>query len=238
MRLATTTAGDGPRRALLLHGLSSNAAGWWRLVPDLVDAGYTVVAPDLRGHGDSAKTPTYRFDEYAGDVLELGLGWDLVVGHSLGGTVAVLCAADSGWAARMVLEDPAIVIPDATEAHEWLLAPFEGPMTVATIAAGEPRWEHRDHETKAQALRQCGPEVVERTVWDNDPWDVRTAVPAIVAPTLALAADPELGGLVSPALAEWLVAANPAVEVTWIDGAGHSIHRDSYPAFWEALGAG
>ena len=51
--LATTVWGNGPRRAMLLHGLTSAATTWWRVGPALAALGFTVVAPDLRGHGKS-----------------------------------------------------------------------------------------------------------------------------------------------------------------------------------------
>ena len=51
--LSTTVWGEGPHRALLLHGLTSAGSTWWRLAEDLAKIGYAVVAPDLRGHGTS-----------------------------------------------------------------------------------------------------------------------------------------------------------------------------------------
>ena len=53
--LTTSVWGTGPRRALLLHGLSSAGSTWWREAPELADLGFTVVAPDLRAHGTSPK---------------------------------------------------------------------------------------------------------------------------------------------------------------------------------------
>ena len=67
MHLATTTWGDGHRRALFLHGISSNAAGWWRLGPDLAALGFTVVAPDLRGHGETGRAADYLLESYRDD---------------------------------------------------------------------------------------------------------------------------------------------------------------------------
>ena len=47
-------AGQGPV-VLLLHGLGSSLDTWWRNVEPLADAGLSVLAPDLPGHGDSEK---------------------------------------------------------------------------------------------------------------------------------------------------------------------------------------
>ncbi len=83
--LATTTWGTGPRRALLLHGLTSAGAIWWRVADELVAMGFTVVAPDLRAHGNSPAGDDLTISSYRDDVLLLGDGWDLMIGHSLGG---------------------------------------------------------------------------------------------------------------------------------------------------------
>lgn len=235
--LSAESWGDGPRRALLIHGLSSNAAGWWRLGPELAEAGYTVTAPDLRGHGHSPKADGYTFAGYAGDVAAMGAGWDLVLGHSLGGAVAVVIAADQpGWAARLVLEDPALVIADPPAALVWLLEPFSGPMTPEAVATANPAWAAEDCRHKAAALRQCGPEVVSRTVADNDPWDLTAELAAVETPTLLMGADPERGALIDVDAAAAL-AANPAVTYTMVPGTGHSIHRDDFEAFAAALRA-
>ena len=55
MRLSTRTWGDpsAARSAVLIHGVTSNAASWVRVGPALADQGYYVVAPELRGHGES-----------------------------------------------------------------------------------------------------------------------------------------------------------------------------------------
>ena len=50
--------GEGPP-VVLLHGHPRTSATWHRVAPRLVAAGFTVVCPDLRGYGRSAKpTPT------------------------------------------------------------------------------------------------------------------------------------------------------------------------------------
>lgn len=50
---ALEAGGDSPARPLvvLLHGFPDLAYGWRHLIPILADAGYRVVAPDLRGYG-------------------------------------------------------------------------------------------------------------------------------------------------------------------------------------------
>jgi pimeloyl-ACP methyl ester carboxylesterase len=103
----------GDRRALLLHGLTSDGACWWRLASQLADDGWMVLAPDLRGHGRSPAAIAYDLPTLAADVELLGDGWQLVVGHSLGGAIAAHLLARSRDIAAAVLLDPVLVLPAA-----------------------------------------------------------------------------------------------------------------------------
>ena len=89
MRLATQTHGDGPRRIALVHGLGADGALWRGLTERIVAAGEaTVTTVDLRGHGESDRSDVYTVDAFADDLVEtLPTGLDLIVGHSLGGSV-------------------------------------------------------------------------------------------------------------------------------------------------------
>jgi pimeloyl-ACP methyl ester carboxylesterase len=85
-------AGKGPL-LLLLHGIAGSSAQWEDVMPRLA-RGYTVIAPDLLGHGDSGKPRgDYSLGAYANSVRDLleALGREraTIVGHSLGGGVAM-----------------------------------------------------------------------------------------------------------------------------------------------------
>jgi pimeloyl-ACP methyl ester carboxylesterase len=235
MRLAQRSWGDGDRRALLLHGVSSSAAEWWRLGPDLASLGYTVVAPDLRGHGATGPASDYLLASYRDDVLEVGAGCDLVVGHSLGGAIAVLCHdADHGFAASYVLVDPWIVLADPAASLAWLLSPYNGEISIDTVAGSHPRWADEDVRAATEALLACSPDAVERTVHDNAPWDLCPELRHVTVPVLLVGADPAVGALVSPARGLAL-AISRKITFRTIEGAGHCVHRDAYDAFWEEV---
>jgi pimeloyl-ACP methyl ester carboxylesterase len=85
-------AGHGPL-VVLLHGIAGSSATWERVIPRL-SAHHRVIAPDLLGHGESAKPGgDYSLGAYANlirDLLEtLGEKQGTVVGHSLGGGIAM-----------------------------------------------------------------------------------------------------------------------------------------------------
>ena len=97
------SAGAGPP-VLLLHGHPQTHVAWRKVAPRLVAAGYRVIAPDLRGYGDSDKPESdpshlpYSKRVMAADQIALmkHLGHPMfsVVGHDRGGRVAHRLALD------------------------------------------------------------------------------------------------------------------------------------------------
>src|SRR5215204_1727793 len=91
-RVSYRTGGSGPA-LLLLHGITNSSETWEHVAPRLAER-FTVIAPDLLGHGRSA-TPRgdYSLGAHASgarDVLtSLGIERATVVGHSLGGGIAM-----------------------------------------------------------------------------------------------------------------------------------------------------
>jgi pimeloyl-ACP methyl ester carboxylesterase len=88
-------AGWGPL-LVLLHGIAGSSDTWNDVIEPLAER-YTVVAPDLLGHGESAKPRgDYSLGAYASGVRDLltALGHDkgTIVGHSLGGGIAMQMA--------------------------------------------------------------------------------------------------------------------------------------------------
>ena len=84
--------GRGPA-VLLIHGITSSSRTWRTVMPALAEH-HTVVAPDLLGHGRSAKPRgDYSLGGYASGLRDLMVALEIpsatVVGHSLGGGVAM-----------------------------------------------------------------------------------------------------------------------------------------------------
>ena len=99
LSFAVQDEGEGPA-VLLLHGFPDSHALWRNQVPALLDAGYRVIAPDLRGFGESAKpvgVDNYGILSIAGDVVgildSLGVDRAHVVGHDWGAALAWAIAA-------------------------------------------------------------------------------------------------------------------------------------------------
>ncbi len=100
-------AGEGPT-VLLIHGIAGSSTTWRAVMPALAEH-YTVIAPDLLGHGQSAKPRgDYSLGAYASGIRDLLTVLEkervTLVGHSLGGGVAMQFAYQfPEWAERLVL---------------------------------------------------------------------------------------------------------------------------------------
>lgn len=89
--------GSGPRTALCIHGLAGNARHFTAHVLERLSADFRVIVVDRPGAGYSAPlganpTPQAQADLLAEFIDTLGLGQPLVIGHSLGGAVALALA--------------------------------------------------------------------------------------------------------------------------------------------------
>jgi pimeloyl-ACP methyl ester carboxylesterase len=216
----------GERRALLLHGLTADGACWWRLASELARAGYLVVAPDLRSHGRSPATDDLTLAAFAEDVALLGDGYDLVVGHSLGGAVAASLLARAGFAAAGLLLDPALRLSDDDRARgRDELRSRVGVLDLEAVRAAHPDWHPRDVEHKVLAAGHVAPSVVDGIFTQNDPWDVLGALASSAARIHLVAADPDHGGVFPRAQLDEAVD-GVRVSGELVAGVGHSIHRE------------
>jgi pimeloyl-ACP methyl ester carboxylesterase/RimJ/RimL family protein N-acetyltransferase len=127
--LAHADAGSGEPAVVLVHGIACHR-GFMAPQARFLRARHRVVAVDLRGHGDSdAPQQRYTIEGLADDVgwvcEQLGIEHAVVVGHSLGGLVALELAATRPDLAR------AAALIDSV-----LLAGGDRPATVAGLVAG------------------------------------------------------------------------------------------------------
>src|SRR5438132_853811 len=88
--------GSGPL-LMLLHGFPENWWAWRYQIAPLAEAGFRVVAPDLRGFNDSGKDGPFDLEAHCADITalirELGEARAHLVGQGLGGTIAWQLAA-------------------------------------------------------------------------------------------------------------------------------------------------
>ncbi len=126
---------------VIAHGFGEYTGRYGHLIRALNGRGYTVVAPDLRGHGRSEGTRFRigRFDDFVDDLEQIidvaretaarrGAGDrpPFLFGHSMGGLIAtryVLSAPDQGDLSGLVLSSPALrLTPDLPAPAYWLMS--------------------------------------------------------------------------------------------------------------------
>ena len=222
------------RRALLVHGLGSSGALMWRLGDALADAGWHATAVDLRGHGDAPRSLDYSVAAYGVDLAvtlpEGGGAWDAVIGHSLGGAASTVAAASAAeWTRRLVLIDPAIHVDGRDAAivrRSQERRALEKQQREQVVQQEHPHWHPQDQELKVDAVLRASAWAVEQTSAQNQPWDVRAEAARLRVPTHVIGADPAVYSIFTGALADEVLAANPLISLSIVEGAGHSLHRD------------
>lgn len=156
---APSSAPDPARwPVLLLHGFADTATSWAPVAGALGQAGHRVLAPDLRGFGDSGRAGPggyYHFPDYIADVdalvRALVPGPLAVVGHSMGGTVATLFAGSRPALVRRLALLEGLGPPDS----EPSLAPARFTRWLDDLAHGDGRARERSFAADS-ALSRLG----------------------------------------------------------------------------------
>jgi len=198
-----------------LHGHPGSAETWDAVAAGVCDAGdYRFLAVTQRGYGRSGRVGPYTLDTYAADVLgfvaALDLGRFVLVGHSMGGTVAALAAATPpAGLLGLVLEDAVppragVHLPEPVRPPRFESLPYHWdlvPAIFAQLKTPDPAW-----------------------------W---TSLARIGVPTLVIG-----GGSTShvpqDAVAD-AAALIPGARLVTLEGIGHSVHRDAPARFLSVL---
>jgi pimeloyl-ACP methyl ester carboxylesterase len=239
---------------LFLHGLTDSGAGWPSAERHWGET-YAIVAPDQRGHGESPRFTTAQLEAHPGDVmvddaiaiLEQLDDPAVVVGHSLGGAVALTAAVQRPDLVRsLVLEDPAPLRPrdvqrDPARGVELLgglrdsLAASDDEELFASRRAAHPDWPEDELLVTGRAEQRID---LEYLAWgDLKPsprWpDLFTR---LSVPTLVVSGDDMAEVCITDDHERGIRDIhNVHVRVVRIPGAGHCIRRERPDAFFAAV---
>lgn len=235
---------------VLLHGGAAHAH-WWNHIAPILAEHYHVVALDLRGHGDSSWVvpPAYEIENYVGDLEEifaaLHLDSPVVIGHSLGGFIALTYATRHAAALRgLIVVDigfrlrssrtmqflrnmPAPYYQDAEEVlRRFQLFPTE-TFAATPLLHHIARTSVRSQEPGGFTLK------FDRATMVREPRDLSSALETISCPTLLLRGS-HSQHFAATTMTE-MVKRCPRARGVEIPGAGHHVFLDNPTAFLSAV---
>src|SRR5579875_1810149 len=230
--------------AVLLHGIGMD---WrvWQAISRRLAPHFRLYLIDLRGHGESAKSPHgYTVGHYAADVEDvidfLKLRDVTLIGSSLGGVVAAAVEAPVDLVSRRVLVDPPLTggpVRDVDMMKDLLRLKHEPvPVLANYLAANNPGSGRFLLTAMSEMWHQASDGVLEDPLSNPDDYfDVDDSLRADHAPTLIMQADREMGGVLTDEQVERALALLPNGSLLRMPGAGHAIHAYRPVDFTEAV---
>ena len=242
------------RPLLLIHGVTSSAAAWWRVGPALAASGRRVTAVDQAGHGRTGHWQGHhRFRDNALDIggFIRAAGIDRpelqVIGHSWGALTAAALPVVGIRPATLILLDPPVLSLEriSQEASDPGQQVFDDlAEAIAAVHRSEPTWADGDVRAKAEALLTLDETAARSVLLDNGDWDGGLADlrdPAARGLDVWLVrGEPATGGYVGDDAARDFAAIVGEDHVVTIASGPHSPQRthpeETVAAFLRALG--
>ncbi|EHM02981.1 hydrolase, alpha/beta domain protein [Acetobacteraceae bacterium AT-5844] len=254
MRLNVIAMGEGDGAPLvLLHGLFGQAPNFGAVQKALAGGGRRVLALDLRNHGASPHAPEVNYPAMAADVAETlhaeGTGPADVLGHSMGGKVAMMLAlTEPSLVSRLIVADIAPV------AYPPAFRPYAEAMLALPLAEGLTRRQADAALSEAVPSPGVRGFLLQNLDFTAKPPAWRIGLPEIAAglPTVEAALPvPEgasFGGptlVLSGELSDYVRDEHrplfrtlfPAVRFAKVKGAGHWVHAEKPEGFVAAVQA-
>ncbi|SDV46331.1 alpha/beta fold hydrolase [Chitinasiproducens palmae] len=241
---AASQAGHDP--VIIVPGITSPAVTWGFVAEHFGETFDTYVL-DVRGRGLSSASDTldYSLDVQAADLSAfaeaLGLERYSVVGHSMGGRIAVRAASrHAGAMARLVMVDPPVSGPGRRPYPSKLpwyvdsMALARDGMDAEAMRAFCPSWTDEQLKLRAEWLHTCDERAVRESFDGFHTDDIHVDLSRVQLPVLLVTAS--RGDVVMDADVAEIETLLPAVRHARVPDAGHMIPWDNEAGFYAALG--
>jgi len=244
--IAYRVAGDGSA-AVFLHGLGSNSRSWLPQLTEFANS-YRVIAWDAPGYGESLDPRTgWRIADYAAALAELvdelGLVTFHLVGHSMGGLIAIAFCSERpsrvrslflsdtycGGRARAAQGDPDRV---ASRLAEFRSLPRDEFVQRRVDRLLAPASTGKIREQAAEIMREVRSPAYEIANEALAEADLRPVLPGLRVPTTIVCGEFDI--VTPPRDAEQIVASVEGARFIPITGAGHLSNQEQ-PALYNRL---
>ncbi|HLN77206.1 MAG TPA: alpha/beta fold hydrolase [Nocardioidaceae bacterium] len=255
VRRAGQPAGEAPL-LVFLHGLTDSGSGWpsaerhW-------GSTYSILTLDQRGHGTSPRFTPEQLATHPGEVMvadAIGILEQLdappiLIGHSLGGAVALTAAVRRPELVRaLVLEDPAPLGPDDLQQDRSRGEEFAAGVRQSLASRDDEdllrirREQHPDWAEDELLVSGVAEQQIDLDYLVHGDFKPVTRWPELFAglsvPTLVVSGDDMSEVCVTERMEERIGdIANPHVRVVRVAGAGHCIRREQPAAYYAAVDA-
>jgi N-formylmaleamate deformylase len=241
---------DGERAqrdaVIVIPGITSPAVTWG-FVGERFGNHFDTYVLDVRGRGLSEASPTldYSLDAQAADATAfakaLGLSRYVLVGHSMGGRIAIRAArAKPAGLTRIVVIDPPVSGPGRRE-YPSKLPWYVDSMHEARAGMGAeamrkycPTWTEEQLRLRAEWLHTCDERAVITSFEGFHSDDIHADLPHVAVPAMLMVAG--RGDVIRPGDVEEIQGLLPGLQVSQVPDAGHMIPWDDEEGFYRAFG--
>lgn len=237
---------EGPNNGapiLLLHGATKRWQSFSPIISDLANYLH-VYAIDFRGHGKSKPTPgAYRLQDYLNDcyffIKEKIRQPTIILGHSLGGMIAIMLAANHPELVRsLVVIDAPLTMTSLRE-----LAFAQGELANHLIQwlrinkIFNSSWLHKNFIP--ESLSQCDPDMLVAIINEFETtfhqYEIEELFPKIKCPTLLIRGSSERGSLIRDSDIKKILELLPSLSHIKIPHVGHSPIREDKKSVLKAV---
>lgn len=247
LRYGGTDGARAQRDAVIIVPGITSPAVTWGFVGERFGQSFDTYVLDVRGRGlsEASDSLDYGLDAQAADVIAfaqaLGLQRYALVGHSMGGRIAIRAARSApAGLTRLVAVDPPVSGPGRRAYPSklpWYVDSIrlsQRGITLAEMREFCPTWTDAQVRLRAEWLHTCDERAIVTSFDAFHTDDIHADLPAVAQPLMLMVAG--RGDVIRPEDVEEIKTLAPHTQVSHVPDAGHMIPWDDEAGFYAAFG--